>query len=69
MTEESTKLREDQARREARRRGLTLRKSRTRNTADPGYGRFWLHNDRNEDILGSTHGATLEIVERYLGLA
>jgi hypothetical protein len=63
------RTREIRLRETAKRRGLTLEKSRKRDPLALGYGKWWLWTaKRGKVVLGGkrTEGATLDEVEAYL---
>lgn len=63
------KIRENRLRRTARRRGLTLIKSRCREPRAIGYGGFGLLNERRFWVFGDApyaFAATLDDIEDYL---
>jgi hypothetical protein len=71
MTDTATKTRENRARRAARRRGLRLSKSRTRDTGGSDFGLYGLFLDGkavNPPLLPGKfkHSWTIDQVEDYL---
>ncbi|GAB3624337.1 hypothetical protein GCM10027418_24210 [Mariniluteicoccus endophyticus] len=65
--DDSDSKRESRARREARRQGLNVRKSRARNPAiNPYYGLYWLVDDSNCVVVGHSFGVTLDELEAAL---
>ncbi len=66
MTDSEYKVLENRLRRAARRQGLHLEKSRTRDPQALDYGRYWLLDDRNIVVYGHRHRATLDQIAEYL---
>jgi len=66
MTAGEYKVLENRLRRAARRQGLHLEKSRTRDPQALDYGRYWLLDDRNIVFFGHRHRATLDQIAKYL---
>jgi hypothetical protein len=63
------KVREDRLRRAAKRQGLRLIKSRTRDPRALDYGGYWLMDDAQQRAYGPIpSGMTLDEVERFLDL-
>ena len=63
----ANKVRENRSRRAAKRRGLDLIKSRTRDPKALEYGRWWIVDlETREVIYGATERRTLEDVEDWL---
>jgi hypothetical protein len=60
MTTPADKVYEDRIRRMTARRGLALRKSRTRTPGALDYGRYWLVDARRNFIVGDRNGGDLE---------
>jgi hypothetical protein len=61
------KVREDRLRRMARRQGLRIIKSRTRDHRALDYGAYWIMDDRKQVAHGPVpQGFTLDEVERFL---
>jgi hypothetical protein len=61
------KVREDRLRRAAKRQGLRLIKSRTRDPRALDYGAYWIKDDRKQVAHGPVpQGFTLDEVERFL---
>ena len=61
------KVRENRLRRMARRQGLRLIKSRTRDPRALDYGGYWVRNSRHAAAYGPIpEGFTLDQVERFL---
>jgi hypothetical protein len=68
---EELKVKENRLRRVAARRGFRLEKSRLRDPAARGYGKYMLMNERGNPIAGvdhtyGNHSATLDDIEAYL---
>jgi len=63
--DKDAKTRENRARRAARRQGLTLRKSRTRDLRAVGYGTYWLTDTKTGQTIrwGTRDGLALNITE------
>ncbi len=66
MTDSEYKVLENRLRRAARRQGLQLEKSRTRDPQALDYGKYWLLDDRNIVVYGHGHSATLDQIAEYL---
>ncbi len=66
MTDSEYKVLENRLRRAARRQGLHLEKSRTRDPRASDYGKYWLLDDRNIVVYGHRHRATLDQIAKYL---
>jgi hypothetical protein len=66
MTDSEYKVLENRLRRAARRQGLHLEKSRTRDPQALDYGRYWLLDDRNIVVYGHRYRATLDQIAKYL---
>jgi len=61
------KVREDRLRRAAKRQGLRLIKSRTRDPRALGYGGYWLMDDARQRAHGPVpSGLSLDEVEQFL---
>lgn len=60
------KVRENRARRAARRQGLTLRKARARDPRALDHGRYWLTGDTGTPLVGGRVGMDLGIIEAAL---
>jgi hypothetical protein len=50
----------------AERQGYRLTKSRRRDHRALDYGNYWLHNERNVEVLGGRRGVSLDAVEEFL---
>jgi hypothetical protein len=66
MTGSEYKVLENRLRRAARRQGLHLEKSRTRDPQALDFGRYWLLDDRNIVVYGHGHRAPLDQIAKYL---
>ena len=66
MTDSEYKVLENRLRRAARRQGLHLEKSRTRDPQALDFGRYWLLDDRNIVFYGHRHRTTLDQIAKYL---
>lgn len=66
LTDGEYKVLENRLRRAARRQGLHLEKSRTRDSQALNCGKYWLLNNRNIVVYGHGHSATLDEIAEYL---
>jgi hypothetical protein len=66
MTDGEYKVFENRLRRAARRQGLRLEKSRTRDPRALDYGKYWLLDNRNIVVYGHRHRANLDQIVEYL---
>ncbi len=66
MTDGEYKVFENRLRRAARRQGLRLEKSRTRDPRALDYGKYWLLDNRNIVVYGHGHRAPLDQIAKYL---
>jgi hypothetical protein len=64
VTEE--KVRENRVRRMAERQRLQLVKSRRRDPKAYDFGRYWLHDQSGEVVVGGDDGTNLDEIERWL---